>query len=211
MPREFFLLTPARLNGRQGNPASSTSWSGISPAGMRVMSPWSSWPSPKLARYVSWEYLFHSLVNTQRPPKASKPTHSPPIPANRSMNRKAWLPACIMRSRASPGSPALPRDPQPCMCEGCIFGDSGYPINSAESADDRSRKIYGGGWRWNRGGVAQTQRDTCGITPPDRNHPPGNRTERRLSVQDRASGGSGLHPAGHNQESVSFCLHNPAR
>jgi hypothetical protein len=97
------------------------------------------------------------------------------------------------------------------MCEGCIFGDSGYPINSAGPADDRSRRIYGGGWRWNRGGAAQTQRDTRGMTRPGRSHPPGNRTERRLPTQDRASGGAGLQPAGQAQESVSFCLHNPAR
>ena len=85
LPREFFLLTPARLKGWHGNPASRTSWLGIDFVSTSLISPANKWLVWKLALYVSWANLSISLVKTQLPPTDSKPFLKPPIPAKRSI------------------------------------------------------------------------------------------------------------------------------
>ncbi|MFA7234404.1 MAG: hypothetical protein WC076_09855, partial [Terrimicrobiaceae bacterium] len=50
------------LNGWQGNPASKTSWSGISDAAIWVMSPWGV--SPKFPAYAFWQSRSISLEKT---------------------------------------------------------------------------------------------------------------------------------------------------
>ena len=92
LPREFFLLTPARLKGWHGNPASRTSWLGMYFVSTSLISPASSWSITKLALYVSWANLSISLVKTQLPPIDSKPFLKPPMPANRSIKSKCfWI------------------------------------------------------------------------------------------------------------------------
>jgi len=44
--------------------------------------------SPKLALYVCFEYLSHSLVKTHFPPIFCRASLKPPIPAKRSINLK---------------------------------------------------------------------------------------------------------------------------
>ena len=92
LPREFFLLTPARLKGWHGNPASKTSWLGMDFISTSLISPASSWSITKLALYVFWANLSISLVKTHLPPIDSKPFLKPPMPAKRSIKSKCfWI------------------------------------------------------------------------------------------------------------------------
>ena len=86
LPSEFFLLTPARLKGWHGNPASKTSCLGIDFVSTSLISPANLCSVWKLALYVSWANLSISLVKTQLPPIDSNPFLKPPIPAKRSIN-----------------------------------------------------------------------------------------------------------------------------
>ena len=90
LPSEFFLLTPARLNGWHGNPARRTSWLGIDFVSTSLISPASSWSISKLALYVCCANLSISLVKTQFPPIDSKPFLKPPMPAKRSIKSNCF-------------------------------------------------------------------------------------------------------------------------